>query len=221
MSGLLLAGIAGLALLDSANPATLVTVTLILLAPGDRKVAHALAFVAGAFLTVAVAGLALFGAADLAAEVIGSGLQWLRRIALAAAATALFVAGVRRWRPRTRSAVALPGWFSPWTALPLGVVMTGADLPNAFPYFIALERLVAAGAGAVDASLVILGYAAIYCLPCLLLLAVGVRHGAAVRARLSRVYDRFGAAGEVPRNRPAALLLVAAAGAVGALAAAG
>ena len=48
MSASLLVGIAGLAALDSFNPATLVAVTLILLGSRRRPVPEALGFVLGA-----------------------------------------------------------------------------------------------------------------------------------------------------------------------------
>src|SRR3712207_8621563 len=47
---------------------------------------------------------------------------------------------------------------------------SAADLPTAFPYFIAIERLVEAGTATPIAVLVLLGYGVIYCLPCLVLL---------------------------------------------------
>jgi len=94
------------------------------------------------------------------------------------------------------------------------VLVTAADLPNAFPYLVALERLVAAGVPAGTGWLVLAGYAAVYCLPCLVLLAVGVLRGAAVRRRLQRVYDRIGHARTVPRSIPAALGLLVLSGAV-------
>ncbi|HEX8495714.1 MAG TPA: GAP family protein [Actinomycetales bacterium] len=218
MSAAFLLGLLGLAALDSLNPATLVTVTLILLAPGKRPVAKALAFVAGAFATVAVVGSLIFLGADQAAQTLDSGLVWLRRIAFGAAALALLVAGLRRLRPRDRTAVALPAWFTPATAAPLGVLMTGADLPNAFPLFIAIERMVDAGVGRGGGVGLILVYAAIYCLPCLVLLALGLRHGDSVRRRLSSVFNRFGSQAHVPRSIPAAVGPVLLAVGVGGLA---
>jgi hypothetical protein len=44
--------------------------------------------------------------------------------------------------------------------------MTGADLPNAFPYFIAIERLINAEVDTITGLAVLAGYAVIYCLPC-------------------------------------------------------
>ncbi|MFC7484327.1 hypothetical protein ACFQX7_35850 [Luedemannella flava] len=56
MTAALLAGVAGLALLDALNPATLAGVALLLLAPMARPVLAAAGFVAGAYLTVLALG---------------------------------------------------------------------------------------------------------------------------------------------------------------------
>ncbi len=218
MTPALLAGILGLALLDALNPATIGGVALILLAPLRRPLASAAAFVAGAYLTVLALGLAVFAGADAAAGALTGGVTWVRRIALGLAAVLLLLAAVRRLRSRHRRAVTLPSWFGPWTAAPVGVLVTGADLPNAFPYVIAIERLVSADVATGQAVAVLAGYALVYCAPCLVLLGVGALHGTAVRRRLSGVYERIGTARTVPRSIPAALGLVVLAGGVTALA---
>ena len=115
--------------------------------------------------------------------------------------------------PHRRRAVALPPWLTVATAAPLGVLVTGADLPNAFPYVIAVERLVSAGVPTATALPVLAGYAVVYCLPCLLLLGAGAAWGARVRARLERVHRRFGGERDVPRSVGAALGLAALAAA--------
>jgi cytochrome c biogenesis protein CcdA len=209
--GLLLT-VAGLAAVDSLNPATIGAVLLVLLLPTRKPVASALGFVAGAFLTVVLLGTALFLAADAAADSITGGLVWVRRIAFGLAALGLVAAGLRRLRPRHRRAMELPAWFSPLTAVPLGAVITGVDLPNAFPYFIAIERLVTAEVDTVVGLAVLIGYAAVYCLPCLVLLALGRAHGDRVRGRLQPIYDRFGTARHLPRSIPTALGLTGLAG---------
>ena len=56
----LLAGIAGLALLDSLNPATIAAVALVLLLAQHCPVLSAVAVAAGAYLTVLGVGLVLF-----------------------------------------------------------------------------------------------------------------------------------------------------------------
>jgi Sap, sulfolipid-1-addressing protein len=205
----LLLAIAGLAALDSLNPATILTVALVLLSPVRRPVASALTFVSGAYVTVAALGIVLFLSAGAAADAVSGGLVWIRRIAFGIAAAMLLVAAVRRLRSRDRKAVGLPGWFSPWTAAPLGVLVTAADLPNAFPYVIAIERMLSADVPPSTGIPVILGYALVYCVPCLVLLAAGVALGPRVRRRLQPLYDRWGAATVVPASRRAALGLTA------------
>lgn len=218
MSGALLLAVAGLALLDSLNPATIVGVALILLLPGRRPVPTAVAYVAGAYLTVLALGAALYLAADAAAGAVEGGLVWVRRIAFGLAALMLLHAALRRLRPSRRRAVALPAWLSVPTALPLGALVTAADLPNAFPYAIAIERLVSAGVAPPLGMLVLAGYSLVYCLPCLVLLVAGVASGDRVRRRLDGLYGRFGRAKDLPRSVPAALGLGLLAAAVGGVA---
>ena len=87
--------------------------------------------------------------------------------------------------------------------------MTGADLPNAFPYFIAVERLVSADIGTFAALLVLVAYAAVYCLPCLLL-ALGLSHRERVTAGLRRLHERFGTEAVIQASwRRAVILFVA------------
>ncbi len=205
MSAGLLLVVAGLALVDSLNPATILGVGLILLLPNRRPVPSAIAYVLGAFLTVLALGVALYLAADAAAGVVEGGLVWVRRIAFGLAAVMLLGAALTRLRPSRRAAIALPAWFSPWTAMPLGAVVTGADLPNAFPYAIAIERLVSAGVQPPLGLAVLAAYSLVYCLPCLVLLVAGVVWRERLRVRLDRVHARFGRAHEQPRNLPAAL----------------
>jgi Sap, sulfolipid-1-addressing protein len=206
MTWVLIAGIAGLALLDSLNPATIVAITMILLTGPPRPILSAMAFVTGAALTVFTLGAVLFVSAGAAAEVISDGIGWLRRFAFGLAAVALFVSAARRLRPRPRQPISLPVWFSPATALPLGVMMTGADLPNAFPYFIAIERLINAEVDTTTGLAVIAGYAVIYCLPCLVLLLAGRVLHERIQPRLQGLFRRL-TTGTSPRSVPAAIAL--------------
>lgn len=122
MSGPLLLGIAGLALLDSLNPATIIAVVLILIAAPRRPGLVAGAAELGAALTVFSVGAALFLTAGAAAGAVDGIVVALRFVAFGAAGIALIIAGVRRLRERERRAIALPAWFSPWTALPSAVL---------------------------------------------------------------------------------------------------
>jgi hypothetical protein len=216
VSGPLLAGIAGLALLDSLNPATLAAVALVLLLARRRPVVSAVAVAAGAFLTVLGVGLGLFFSAGAAAGAVDGVVVGLRFVAFGLAATGLVVTGLRRLRDRPRRPVRLPSWFSPATAAALGAGMTAADLPNAFPYFIAIERLLDAGADAATGTVVLAGYAAVYCLPCVVLVAVGALAHDRVRGRLERLVARF-STGVVERSVPIAVVLIMLGAAVAAV----
>jgi hypothetical protein len=199
----LLAGIAGLALLDSLNPATIAAVALVLLLAQRRPVLSAVAVAAGAYLTVLGVGLVLFFSAGAAAEAVNGVVVALRFVAFGLAGFSLIVAGVRRLRDRPRKRVRLPDWFSPATAIGLGAGMTAADLPNAFPYFIAIERLLNANVSGLTGVAVIAGYAAIYCLPCVVLVVIGSVAHDKVRDRLQRLVARF-TTGVVKRSVPIA-----------------
>ncbi|WP_461476695.1 GAP family protein [Microbacterium sp. HJ5] len=207
MTVALLAGIAGLALLDSLNPATIVAVTLILIAAPKHPGPLAGVAVLGAAITVFCVGAALFLTAGAAAGAVDGIVIALRYLAFGAAGIALVVAGIRRLTDRPRQPITLPAWFSPWTALPFGVLLTAADLPNAFPYFIAIERLVSNEVSVGVGLAVIAGYTVIYCLPCLILLTVGLIARDRVRSALQRLVDRFGT-GTVKRSAPIAIIFI-------------
>jgi Sap, sulfolipid-1-addressing protein len=197
------AGIAGLALLDSLNPATIAAVALVLLLAQHRPVLSAVAVAAGAYLTVLGVGLVLFFSAGAAAEAVNGVVVALRLVAFGLAGFSLIVAGVRRLRDRPRKRVRLPDWFSPATAIGLGAGMTAADLPNAFPYFIAIERLLNANVSGLTGVAVIAGYAAIYCLPCVVLVVIGSVAHDKVRGQVQRLVARF-TTGVVKRSVPIA-----------------
>ena len=213
MTAALLIGVAGLAMLDALNPATILSVALILLAAPSRPGLTALSAVGGAALTVFVLGSALYVSAGAAAEAVDGVITVPRFVAFGVAAITLAVAGIRRLSDSRRKPIELPPWFRPATALPFGVLITAADLPNAFPYFIAIERLVNADVPIWQGLAIIAGYTLIYCLPCLVLLAVGLLARKRTHTWLQRQITRFGT-GTVKRSVPAAILLLSAAAAV-------
>lgn len=209
ISAALLLSIVGLALLDSLNPATIVAVTLILLAAPNRADLVALGAVTGAVLTVFSVGAALFLTAGAAAGAVDGIISGLRFLAFGAAGISLIVSGVKRFKDRERKPVALPAWFTPAMALPFGMLLTAADLPNAFPYFIAIERMVSADVGIATGLLVLLGYTIIYTLPCLILLLVGTVNRERTRNWLQKIVTRFGS-GTIQRSIAIGLLAIAA-----------
>lgn len=204
-----LLSIAALAFLDSLNPATIVAVTLILLAAPKRAGLIALSAVFGAAITVVTVGSVIFLTAGAAAGVVDGIIIGLRFVAFGAAGIALVISGIRRFRDRERKIMSLPSWFTPLKALPFGVLLTAADLPNAFPYFIAIERMVSNDVTQPAGLLIILGYTLIYCLPCFILLLIGTVSKDVTKNWLERLVLKLGT-GTVKRSIPIALITIAA-----------
>lgn len=130
--GALLAGIAGLAVLNSFNPATIAAVAMVVLLAPDRPPQSATAVVVGAYLTVLGIGLVVFLSAGAAAAAVHGLVILLRFAAFGAAGMAFVVSGVHRLKDQVRKSVRLPSWFTPNTAISLGAGMSAADLPNAY-----------------------------------------------------------------------------------------
>jgi hypothetical protein len=208
VTGSLLLGIVGLAALDALNASTIVAVALILVATRRRPRVTALVTVLGAALTVFGSGVALFLPAGAAAETIDGILQGIRYVVFAAVGLVVIVSGVRRFHSRTRTPIVLPAWFTPWTALPFGILLTGADLPGAFPYLIAIERLLDAHLTTGEGLLIVAGYTVIYCSPCLLLLSVaGIAHQR-TQTLLPLLAARFGTGNSNPSPLIAVTLIL-------------
>jgi cytochrome c biogenesis protein CcdA len=209
VSGELVAALVGLALLDSVNTSTVFLVMVIVLAarrPGQTAAAYAL----GAALSFLGLSLGLYLGAAAAEEVISDLARWLRRATFALLALWFLHLAAKRLRTRPSRPLLLPPWFGPLTAFPVGVAATAADLPNAFPLFIAIERLLSAQVGSRVAVLALVGYVVVYAVPIAVVLVLGVRRGPQARLRMQRITDRF-LSGTAQRSIPLVALFTLAA----------
>ncbi|HEX2145402.1 MAG TPA: GAP family protein [Glycomyces sp.] len=183
MTGGLLWGLTGLALIDSVNAATIWIIIVILL--GARRPAPTgWMFMLGAVASFLAFTLLFYFGLSFADSVLDGFTLWLRRLLFAGLAAALIVMGVRRLRPRERRGYALPPWVNAWSALPFGVLATLADFPNAFPMLLAVERLIDADIPAPVAVAVLVGYTLVYALPSALILAAGLAFNEELRDQL-------------------------------------
>lgn len=217
MSIELAVALAGLALLDAVNTSTSFVVMVILLtarAPGRSAAAYAVA------ATVSFLGLAvgLYAGASAAETVVGDLARWLRRVTFGLLALWLLHLAYKRLRDRPRRAFVLPSWFTPLSAVPIGVAATIADLPNAFPLLVAVERLTAADLGWATVLPVLVAYVAVYAVPIALVVVLGAWKGGRARAAMKRVTDRF-LTGTARRSLPLAASFATAGAASGAVAA--
>ncbi|WP_035702463.1 GAP family protein, partial [Glycomyces tenuis] len=170
----LLASLAGLAVLDSLNTSTMLAVAVIVLT-ARRPAATGWSYLAGAVLAFYLVAAALLLGAAAAEDALAEFTMWARRAIFAALALFLAWLGRRRLRTRPRrSAVRLPAWVNPWSAVGLGVLTTASDLPSAFPLFFAVSRLVDAPLGTAQNLSLLAGYAVVYALPTLGVLAAGL-----------------------------------------------
>ncbi len=212
-----LAGLAGLAVLDSLNTSTMLAAIVIVLT-ARRPAAAGWAYLAGAALAFFLVAAALLLGATAAEEALAEFTVWARRAILAALALFLLRLGLRRLRTRPkRWAVRLPAWVNPWSAVGLGALTTAADLPSAFPLFFAVSRLVDAPIGTAERLALLASYTAVYALPTLGVLVAGLRLKDRMRDRLEQFASGYGE-GEVPASRPVAALCFAGAAASAAVA---
>lgn len=202
MTGELVLTLIGLALLDSLNTSTLFFVMVVLLT-ARSPIRSAVAYAAGAAGSFFGLACGLYAGALAAEAVVVNLAQWLRRGTLVLLALWLVYLGFKRLRDRPRKPLLLPAWFGPLTAFPIGAVATVADLPNAFPLFIAIERLTSAPIEGPVWVLALAGYVAAYALPIGLVIVVGAWKADQARAAMRRITDRL-LSGTAKRSLPLA-----------------
>ncbi len=192
----------GLALLDSVNTSTLFLVMVILLT-ARQPVASGSAYAIGAAVMFFALALALYFGASAAESTIAGAASWIRRGTFALLAIFLFYLAYKRLSDRPRKPFVLPEWFGPLTAVPIGAAATIADLPNAFPLLIAIERLITFEISAAVAAVALAAYTAVYALPTVVLLVVGAVAGDRIRGAMHRITSRF-FSGTAKRSLPIA-----------------
>jgi hypothetical protein len=190
MSTELVGALVGLALLDSINTSTLFLV-MVLLLTARSPVRSSVAYAAGAAASFLGLALALYFGAAAAEATIADLARWLRRGSFVLLALWLLHLGYKRLRDRPRKPLLLPSWFGPVTAVPTGALATLADLPNAFPLFLAIERVLSAELTGSTAVLVLTGYVVLYAMPVAVVIVVGVCQGERARKAMARITARF------------------------------
>lgn len=201
----------GLAVVDSINTSTIWLVILILLT-ARRPIATGWAYTAGAMSLFFIFAITLFLGAATAGTFVEDISVWMRRLILVALTVFFVVMAVRRLKTRVRKMPVAPKWVNPLMALPLGLIATLSDLPNAFPLFIAVERLIASGVDNITGVAILAGYTVIYALPTLAILVGGIFFRKRIMKRLQNFMRRF-TTGEVKASRKVAcvyLILAAA-----------
>lgn len=203
------AGVVALGIADSINPVTILVALYLASTPDPAR--RLAAFVAGVFAVYFLGGLlVMVGPGELVADALDGVKIPGGDVAALGAGVALIVVAVALWRGRRRLAGAqLPEAFTkPGSAFAMGAVVTGVDLPTAFPYFGAIALIVGAAVPMVAQLLLLAMFNLLYVLPLALILCARIAFGARTSSALARASSAV--------ERLAAPLLAAGAGAVGA-----
>lgn len=190
-----------IALVDSFNPTATGTIIVLLATP--RPVVRVGAAIAGfGAAYFAFGALVVLGADGLVAELSRwfaspPPLYYVAQVALALALLA-FAARTARSRPAEQPRASLSArWLgSPWTAFGLGAALNIGELPTAFPYLAALERVAISGVTAMEALAALAVYAVIFVLPLVVILLVYLRlreRAAPALAQLNAAVERWAA----------------------------
>ena len=199
----LVAGLLGIALVDSLNPSALVVTTLLL--AGTDPYRRSLAYIAGIFTTYYVIGVAvLVGAAELLTAAVDA----LRRPEVGFGVEAvlgllLVVVGLRRRREERDGAPARRGGLL--ASFLTGVTVTAVESTTALPYVGALTALVRAEVPVVQVLLLLLVYNLVFVLPPLALVAMDLRRLGCAAAAVHRLRRALRA---VDRRATRGLILV-------------
>ena len=187
-----------IALLDSLNPTAIGVIIVLLAMP--KPVPRVIAAIAGfGFAYFAFGVMVVLGAGNLIAQVSGWFSEWFSNpppvlyVLQLALAAGLFYYFFRQWRKQPNpAAAAAPSRSVRWAATPaaafaLGAALNASELPTAFPYLAALERVTASRVIAVEAVVALLIYAVIFVLPLILILALYLR----LRERAAPAIERI------------------------------
>jgi cytochrome c biogenesis protein CcdA len=177
-----------IAVIDSFNPTAIATIIVLLALP--RPVPRVVAAIMGfGFAYFAFGVLVVLGAGQLIAQISAGVGHWFANpppvlyVLQLALAAGLFSYFFRQQRKRAQPAAVTEvapsrsvRWAStPVAAFALGVALNASELPTAFPYLAALERITASQVLAGEAILALLVYALIFVLPLIIVLALYLR----------------------------------------------
>ncbi len=188
MTATLLATITGIALADSLNPSLFVAQFYLLTTPDP--VPRIVSYIAGV-LAVNLGGglLVLAGFRTLVGRYLAAVPPAVGWGLVLAAGLALLAFGLW-YRPRASSEPArTPRSLRPAHTFLLGAAVMLNELTTALPYFVAIERITAAGLGVAGNVVAMLLYNAVFALPLIAFLAALLVHRQRFTAQIARVRE--------------------------------
>ena len=205
MTAIALAGLAGLALVDSTSFGTFVLPLMMLLAPQVRTRNLVVYLLTIAVFYFAV-GLALLAGARAAAEAIGPALEstpaYVVQLAIGVGLFVLSFVIDPKAIAKRRAARGLPprepgAWrrrvlgpdASVGTVMGMALLAGLVEVASMLPYLAAIGIILAAGLSGATSSVVLAGYVLVMIAPALVLFAVRRAAGSRIEPRLRRIED--------------------------------
>lgn len=165
MSGALLAGLIGLALVDSLNPSLFIAQLYLLTTP--RPLPRVLSYIVGVVAANFLGGMLILGGLrSVVTTFVLSVEPWMLRGGELVLGAGLLLFGVlMRIRRAPSETARKPRSLQPIHTFLLGFVVMGNELTTALPYFVALERLAQAQLDPFGNVIGLLLYNGIFALP--------------------------------------------------------
>lgn len=187
MTWALVAAVVGIALVDSLNPSLFVAQFFLLATP--RPVPRILAYIGGVLLANVGGGLLVLSGLR---RVLAGALEAVggRTISIGLLVLGLALLGFGlsyRARPKPEAEGKQPRSLRPVSAFALGVVVMGNELTTAVPYFVALERITAAGLSLAGNLLALGLYNLVFAAPLFAFLGLAVVYRQRFTSRLHTV----------------------------------
>ncbi|MGL4608923.1 MAG: GAP family protein [Trueperaceae bacterium] len=182
-----------LGLLDSLNPATIIAMVFLLSTanPSPRTIS----FLLGVGITYFVCGLLVhFGLSsvfDYVQTFLASTWGYVSRAVLG---VGLVGASLWLYYKKSESSTKTPTAIHPLATFFFGVTSTISDMPTAFPYLVALERISTINPDFITTFILLLYYNILYALPALILLfsyLIAKKHATTIIDNIKTFFQRW------------------------------
>jgi cytochrome c biogenesis protein CcdA len=182
-----------LGLLDSLNPATIIAMVFLLstINPLPRTVSFLLGVGVTYFICGLLVHLGLSSVFDYVQNFLASTWGYIVRAILG---IVLVITSLWLYYKKSETSTKTPTAIHPAATFIFGVTSTISDMPTAFPYLVALERISTINPDFITTFILLLYYNILYALPALILLfsyLIAKRHAATIIDNIKLFFQRW------------------------------
>lgn len=182
-----------LGLLDSLNPATIIAMVFLL--STTNPLPRTVSFLLGVGVTYFICGLLIHlgfsSVFDYVQNFLASTWGYVARALLG---VVLVVTSLWLYYKKSETSTKTPAAIHPAATFIFGVTSTISDMPTAFPYLVALERISTVNPDVFTTVLFLMYYNILYALPALILLfsyLLAKRHAATIIENIKTFFQRW------------------------------